>query len=286
MSIRVDDRDLVLSHVQARPLLNARASGAATAESTTDLGMTAMTVDLASDGVTFPGYGTVAWTDLARIAENQTKCYLLRGGELDEIRVFSETTGWVRSLYPTSGAPTMLASGIAMHRIQGIDPWEDTLRKIKAAAPVAGRVLDTATGLGYTAIVATRTAVEVVTIELDPAALEVAALNPWSRPLFENPKITQIVGDAVEEIARFPDGCFSVIIHDPPALSLAGDLYSGAFYRELRRVLARRGRLFHYIGDPESPSSRNTTRGVIRRLQDAGFSRVVRRPEAFGVVAE
>jgi predicted methyltransferase len=68
-------------------------------------------------------------------------------------------------------------------------------------------------------------------------------------------------------------------------MTIAGDLYSAAFYRELYRVLRRGGRMFHYIGDPDSPSGKRTTGGVIRRLQDAGFSRVVRRPEAFGVVA-
>jgi len=50
-------------------------------------------------------------------------------------------------------------------------------------------------------------------------------------------------------------------------------------------VLKRGGRLFHYIGDPNSKASGNVTKGVMRRLQDAGFKRVVRRPEAFGVVA-
>jgi predicted methyltransferase len=146
-------------------------------------------------------------------------------------------------------------------------------------------VLDTATGLGYTAIEAARTAERVITIELDPAGLEIARQNPWSRALFDNPRIEQIVGDAFEEVRCLPDLLFSRVIHDPPALSLAGELYSGAFYRELHRVLRRNGRLFHYIGDPESASGRNTTRGVLRRLQEAGFTRVARRPEAFGVVA-
>jgi hypothetical protein len=67
--------------------------------------------------------------------------------------------------------------------------------------------------------------------------------------------------------------------------SLAGELYSGEFYRHLYRVLARKGRLFHYVGDPDSRSGRNVTRGVVRRLQEAGFGRVVRKPRAFGLVA-
>ena len=83
----------------------------------------------------------------------------------------------------------------------------------------------------------------------------------------------------------FEDESFTCIIHDPPTFSLAGDLYSGEFYRQLHRRLRRKGRLFHYIGDLESRSGRNVARGVVRRLQEAGFARVVRRPRAFGVVA-
>jgi hypothetical protein len=174
-----------------------------------------------------------------------------------------------------------------MHRIKGVDPHRDTQRKIRTLAPVAGRVLDTCTGLGYTAIEASKQAAveQVITIELDPTVLEVARLNPWSRSLFENPKIQQVVGDAFEEIEEFEDGRFTRIVHDPPMFSLAGELYSGEFYRHLYRVLARKGRLFHYVGDPDSRSGRNVTRGVVRRLQEAGFGRVVRKPRAFGLVA-
>jgi uncharacterized protein len=50
-------------------------------------------------------------------------------------------------------------------------------------------------------------------------------------------------------------------------------------------VLRNNGRIFHYIGDPESKSGARVTAGVIRRLQEAGFKRVTRAPRAFGVVA-
>ncbi|MBA2678130.1 MAG: spermine synthase, partial [Ktedonobacteraceae bacterium] len=73
--------------------------------------------------------------------------------------------------------------------------------------------------------------------------------------------------------------------HVPPVFNQAGELYSGVFYRELYRVLKRGGRLFHYIGDLNSKSSGTVTRGALKRLQEAGFKKVVRRPEAFGVVA-
>jgi predicted methyltransferase len=186
---------------------------------------------------------------------------------------------------PTGRAPTLLISGIPMHRVKGIDPHRDTLQKIRTVAPITGRVLDTCTGLGYTAIEAAKTADQVVTIELDPTVLEVARLNPWSRQLFDQPKIQQIVGDAFDVIDTLGDGSFSRIIHDPPMFGLAGDLYSGHFYRDLFRVLQRKGRLFHYVGDLASRSGRNVVKGVSRRLGEAGFSRIVRKPQAFGVVA-
>jgi predicted methyltransferase len=68
---------------------------------------------------------------------------------------------------------------------------------------------------------------------------------------------------------------------------MAGELYSGEFYRQLYRVLRQRGRLYHYIGDLDSKSGRNSAiaKGVMRRLSEAGFSRVLRRTDAFGLVA-
>jgi uncharacterized protein len=113
----------------------------------------------------------------------------------------------------------------------------------------------------------------------------VARLNPWSRELFDNPKITQRIGDAYDVVPELEPGSFSRIIHDPPISSLAGQLYSGEFYRQLWRVLGQRGRLFHYIGNPKSASGQSTTQGVIRRLKAAGFTRVVPYADAFGVVA-
>lgn len=283
---------IVLSARQVEPLLTARDSGACKVATSSDLGLTTVEVRLEPDGAVFPNGETLRWEDAKEILRTRSSgrlsedAYVLTDGSPRKLQVFSEESGLFYGLVPTDGAPTMTISGFPMHRIKGIDPHQDTLLKLRAAGPALGRVLDTCTGLGYTAIGAAKTATEVVTIEVDSGALEIAALNPWSRGLFENPKITQLLGDSFDEVQRFEDRAFNLIIHDPPAFSLAGDLYSGEFYRRLHRVLRRGGRVFHYIGNPEKSSGARVTRGVIRRLTEAGFASVTHRPEAFGVVAQ
>jgi predicted methyltransferase len=275
---------IVLSYVQVEPLLKAKKQEQTTVEISPDLGLTTITVRLSPEGVVFPHGERLDWRSIEKIRKSEVNCFILENSTIRPIQVFSEYTNRLCSLMPTRGVPSMLIAGFVMHRIKDIDPMQDTLRKIAAISPVVGRVLDTSTGLGYTAIEASKTANEVVTIELDPAVQEIARLNPWSQALFNNLKIHQIMGDACEVVQTFEDESFSRVIHDPPTFSLGGELYSGAFYQQLYRVLKRGGRLFHYIGDPHSKASGGVTRGVLRRLQEAGFTRVVRRPDAYGVV--
>ena len=270
----------------ARSLLAAREAAHDAVTVSLDLGWSMLEVELLDEGVVLPNGTVTAWASIAEIAEESERCYALQeDGTPWPVGIFSEETGWYRSLIRLEGTPTTLVGGFTMHRIKGTDPLDDTREKINAIRPVVGRVLDTATGLGYTAIQAAETANYVVTVELDPAAIEIARYNPWSHALFERENICIIVADIAELIEELPDASFDRIIHDPPTISLAGELYSEDFYRQLHRVLARRGRLFHYIGDPDSRSGRRTTDGVIRRLQAAGFQRVRRAPRAFGVVA-
>jgi predicted methyltransferase len=276
---------IVLSHFQARPLLAAREAGRTSCAASPDLGLTTVDVVIQSDGALFPDGAVLAWPMAEEIADSENACFTLENGCIEKIQTFSDDTNRFCSLMPTQGAPTLLLAGFPMHRIKDTDPHQDTLSKIKAVAPVVGRVLDTATGLGYTAIEACRTAEEVITIELDPAVLEIARLNPWSRALFENPKITQMAGDSFDVIEEFEDASFTRVIHDPPTFSLAGELYSGAFYGQLFRVMRRGGRLFHYIGDLDRGHGQRVARGAMRRLQEAGFNEVRPYPRAFGLVA-
>ncbi len=277
--------EIVLSYIQAETLLAARRAGVQQVEVSPDLGLSTVSVTLTDEGVRLFRDEVVSWSDIEKIKRAETSCFLVQDRSIRAIQVFSEATNRMCSLMPTKRTPTMLIAGFTMHRIVDIDPMQDTRKKIATITPLVGRVLDTATGLGYTAIEAARTADEVVTIELDPGAQEIAHHNPWSRELFTHPKIKQVMGDAFEIVPTFADASFARIIHDPPVFSLAGELYSGQFYRELYRVLKPGGRLFHYIGDLNSKSGGTVTRGALRRLQESGFTRIVKHPEAFGVVA-
>lgn len=276
---------IVLSHFQTRPLLAARRQQQTAAQVSPDLGLTTVEARVTPEGIVFPGGERVTWEALERITTTENQCFLVTPEGIESIQVFSPVTNWARSLLATPSAPTTVVAGFPMHRIQGTDPMRDTRAKLAAIAPVNGQVLDTATGLGYTAIEVARTAEHVTTIELDPAAIEIARLNPWSQALFDASRITIRIGDVSEVIGEFADRSFARIIHDPPIFSLAGDLYSRAFYSQLYRVLSAKGRLFHYIGDLSSSSGQRVVAGVVRRLQEVGFQRVVRHPEAFGVVA-
>jgi predicted methyltransferase len=275
----------VLSKFQARELLEARNAAKKTIEISLDLGISRREVRLDQAGIGTDDGPLLDWTQLQTIADSENGCFRVHDGGIAEIRAYSESTRRTFRLFPTKEAPGLLISGFTMHRFKDITPNRAALEMVRAAAPVGGRVLDTATGLGYTAIAAAKSAGTVVTIEIDPGSLEMARANPWSRALFRNPAIQLVHGDSSEEIARFPDCHFSVIIHDPPSLSLDGDLYAGSFYRQAWRVLAAKGRMFHYLGDPGSTLGGRVGKGVVQRLKAAGFSRVVAKPAAFGVLA-
>lgn len=279
------DALLVLSYVQARLLVTARQSGMTTLTISLDLNLTQATVACHADGVALSGTEFLDWAQIEAMAADENSCFLIKAGQAEKIQRFSEETNRYYSLYPTASAPTLLISGISMHRIKESNPHQDTLAKVNTIKPITGRVLDTTTGLGYTAIQAAKTADNLITVELDPAVLEVARCNPWSQALFTSPNIEQRIGDSDDVIRTFADNSFDRIIHDPPMFNLAGHLYGADFYRELYRVLDKRGRLFHYIANPDSKSGATITRGVMRRLEEVGFQRISRRPEAFGVVA-
>lgn len=277
---------IVLSHHQAGEMLAALKRSASEVTTSLDLEFTRVTLAVAGERVYLPNGLQLDAMALQEVVDDPNSCLRVEAEGLYKVAAFSEETGRYYSLYPTGGAPTMLISGIPMHRVQDTDPHADTLAKIRAAGPLTGDVLDTCTGLGYTALEAARTARRVITLELDPTVYTIIRQNPWSARFFDAPNIRTRTGDSAELIGEFAGASFDVIIHDPPMFNLAGELYGLDFYRECRRVLRARGRLFHYIGNPESKSGATVTRGVVRRLQEAGFRRITPHPEAFGVTAK
>lgn len=276
---------LILSHYQAAAILAAHDAHLSSVDVSLDLGLSKSEVPLSADHLHLPDGQQLSWDQMHEILANELACYEITGSEIEKVHYFSSLFNRYYSLMPTTGAPTMLISGIPMHRIKNTDPHRDTLSKIKAIEPVSGHVLDTTMGLGYTAVEAAKYADQVTTIELDPTVLDVCRHNPWSQGLFSNPRITRLIGDSYDLIEQFSDDTFTRILHDPPMFNLAGELYSTVFYRQMLRVLRPSGRLFHYIGNPASKSGRGVTRGAIRRLHDAGFRKVKPYPRAFGVVA-
>lgn len=276
----------VISSYQADELFSARELGQESVPISLDLGLSSEKIVIQNDGILMLDGQHLKWEQLAQVRENDTACFIIENNRINKIHSFSEKFNRYYSLMPTNSAPTMLISGIPMHRIKDTNPHLDTQSKIKALRAVKGRILDTTMGLGYTAIAAAKFAEEVTTVELDPTVLEICRLNPWSQELFSNPKINILLGDVFDLIGDFEDSSFAGILHDPPTFSLAGELYSADFYKQLWRVLRPSGRVFHYIGDPTSRSGRNTTRSVKNRLLATGFREVRSVPYAFGVVAK
>lgn len=223
---------------------------------------------------------------LEKIKADEETCFIIEDNCIRKAILFSEESNKSYKLVATSNAPTVKISGIPMHRIKDIGPIEDTREKIKSISPIKGRVLDTCTGLGYTAIAASKFADEVISIDIDKFMREMARINPYSKELFVKENIKLILGDSFEEIKKFPKEYFDRIIHDPPTFALAGDLYSLEFYKELYRVLKPNGKLFHYTGEPGKRFKGRDIQGeVLGRLNKAGFKTAFRSKEAAGVVA-
>ena len=232
----------------------------------------------------------VTWSDVSDIAADEKGAYVLRRGlPAERFQVFSEDTGRAASLMPVGGgfAPTALLAGFSMHRFGvGVDPMEDTERKLNAIKPIrpGARVLDVCTGLAYTASGACSAGAHVTTIELDRAMTHLCRMNPHSSALFSG-NIRQLYGNGADVVPTLPDNSFDRIVHDPPTFALAGELFSEAFYGHLLRILKPKGILYHYIGDPASKSAGNVAKGAAKRLKKAGFGGVVIDYEAHGILA-
>jgi predicted methyltransferase len=178
-------------------------------------------------------------------------------------------------LVPTPwGPPTFEIDGIKMLPTARVSPFDDARQKVALIEPAGKQVLDTCGGLGYFAAWCLESgAAHVLSFEKSPDVLWLRALNPWSPE--SSPRLRLEQDDVHERIVTVPDRSIDAVLHDPPRFGIAGELYSAVFYRQLARVLRRRGRLFHYTGTPNRlTTGRDVPREVARRLQDNGFAQV------------
>ncbi len=221
-----------------------------------DLGLSESEVEFSEVGVVLPDGGVVSWEDLEEISGRGDAAFFVEGRSVFQAAV---SDGGFLKLLPTAGAPTLEIDGVRMHRTVGTTPEVDARVKLEALGVDGGRVLDTCTGLGYTVLEALRRGGElVVTVERRAGVLRLAGLNPWSAGLFDDGRVSLVMGDSGGLVGGFPEGVFDYVVHDPPTLSHAGHLYAGAFYTLLLRVLRPGGTLLsgmmnpvYYCFDPE-----------------------------------
>jgi predicted methyltransferase len=213
------------------------------------------------------------------------------GGEM-RLDMFA---GHYYKLRPFNGIPILEVDGLRMQPVKDFEtPLDYSAEVVKglgmpargAAEPV---VLDTCMGLGYTAIAASRSlgVKLVVTCEVSEAVLSLAQWNPFSEPLFEkNGRIVVMKGSIAELIKSFEAGMFSFVVHDPPRISHAPELYSAAFYKELFRVCRKGARIFHYVGSVGKGKGRRIDKEIAKRLSAAGFRKLRYAARLQGIYAE
>ena len=295
----LDPHPPLLTHHEARRALDARQRGQTRVELSLDFyASRADDAEVSADGVRATHRGRevfVSWSAMETIADDDRGVYEPANGEdwteggFVKVQSFSDDTERAVSLMPSGEKtwPTALIAGFSMHRFGvGVDPKEDTEKKLGAIAPIrkGARALDVCTGLGYTSCMLASRGADVTTIELDRTMTKMCQMNPHSRALFEG-NIEQLFGNGADVVKTFEDKTFDVIVTDPPTFALAGELYSAEFYANLKRILKPKGKLYHYIGDPKSASGSGVAAGVVRRLKQVGFGGVEIDYDAHGIIA-
>ena len=181
------------------------------------------------------------------------------------------TTSLVK-LVPTEwGPPTFEIDGIKMLPTAHVSPYADAERKVGLIEPRGKVILDTCGGLGYFAAwCLLGRARQVHSYEKTADVIWLRSLNPWSPEIGAGLTLTH--GDIAGQIGMLPGDSVDAILHDPPRIGTAGELYSRVFYDQMARVLRRKGKLFHYTGAPNKlTSGRDVPAEVAKRLRHAGF---------------
>jgi predicted methyltransferase len=248
---------------------------------TVDLGISFTTYYEKKDHIILKSGEKIPLQIIEKISKITNSAFLIKKEKSFQIAISSNQH---YKLLPTDGAPTLEIDGIRMHRTRNTTPDKDSKRKIELLGIDHGQVLDTCMGLGYTAIMASLNGAEdIITIEKEPSVINIALVNPWSQNLFESDNIHKILADTNHIISLFKESSFDYIIHDPPRMKRAGNLYSFNFYKKIYSILKFDGKLFHYTGKPRSRyRGVNIPKGVKKRLQQAGFKYIRFHDEVLG----
>ena len=127
---------ILLSKKEADIIVQAHRDGKSRATTSLDFGLTKVEVRLEADTVCFSGDACISIRDLDEICDSPQKCFIFENNQFQQIHTFSELDNKAYSLMPTSGAPTLLVSGISMHRFKDVDPWGDArLDRLVCALP-------------------------------------------------------------------------------------------------------------------------------------------------------
>jgi uncharacterized protein len=201
-------------------------------------------------------------------------CYKIRENQVFPMQLFNDDTGFFYKLVPTSYRPILRISATQMHK----KPFLDYIQNNKPK----GLILDAGTGLGYSAIIASKTADQVITVEWDEYVLEIASNNPHSYELFESTNIKSIHGDVTEIIKQFPDKYFDNIIQDGGMPKSSGNFFSQEQAFQLYRVIKQAGKLFFYLPKKGKHKGRDFALEQRVRMQNAGFkARVIDTESSF-----
>lgn len=231
-----------------------------------NLSMTTLRLPLVAP---FPSAAADQEALLSAAAASPRTAWLLRRGTL---RPIEHRASRYLKLVPTAEAPTLEIDGIGMHVLDPSGIFRALGATVSRTVRQGDRVLDTCSGLGYTALWALRLgASSVLSYEVDAAVLRLRSLSPWSAGL-RDVRLRVRHADVSHAITQLRAGCVDAVVHDPPRISVAGELYSLEFYRGLAQALVPGGRLYHYTGRPfHRWRRRDICRGVGRRLDEAGF---------------
>lgn len=267
----------------AKQVLDAIARGETSIEISVDLNLSRNTFALCDDAVVLDAVNRLGVEELRKIANKENRIFSLEESRLEVLEVRGE--GYYK-LVPTDQAPLLEISGVKMHISKGINPFESAGQMAAQVVRKGARVLDTCSGLGYAASAALKLgASEVISVEKSATVMALRKKNPWSQRIF-GANIQLVHADIEEYIRELAAESFDAVIHDPPRFSLAGELYGKQFYREIYRVLKRRGALFHYTGNPQLlKRGASFMDNAAKRLKTAGFTKVIKVTELMGITA-